>query len=87
MAQGERASHVPRDTQKVPLEMTVKGFLIEPAALGQEAEIVTQAGRRLRGTLTEVNPAYRHSFGPSIPELISVGREVRALLFERGKPS
>ena len=85
LSQGERAPQVPRDTQQVPLEMTVKGFLVEPARVGEEAEILTQVGRRLRGTLTEVNPAYTHSFGPPIPELTSVGGEVRAMLRERGQ--
>jgi len=76
----ERAPQVPEDTKAVPLEMRVKGFLAEPAALGDEAEIVTAAGRRLRGTLVEANPAYTHGFGAPIPELTGIGREVRAIL-------
>jgi hypothetical protein len=79
---GERAPRIPEDTKAVPLEMRVKGFLAEPAALGEEAEIVTPAGRRLRGTLVEVNPAYTQGFGPPIPELSSIGQEVRAMLRE-----
>ncbi len=85
LAPGERAPVVPEDTQQVPLEMRVKGFLAAPAALGEEAEIVTVAGRRLRGTLTRVNPAYTHGFGPPIPELVALGEEVRAILRERGR--
>jgi hypothetical protein len=81
---GERAPHVPDDTQRVPLELRVKGFLTTPTALGEEVEIITVAGRRLRGTLKEVNPAYTHGFGPPIPELSLVGSEVRAMLRERG---
>ncbi len=77
---GERAPQVPDDTRAVPLEMRVKGFLAAPAALGEEAEILTPAGRRLCGTLTAVNPAYTHGFGPPIPELSSIGQEVRAIL-------
>ena len=67
LAPGERAPQVPEDTQSVPLEMRVKGFLADPACLGEEAEIETPAGRRLRGKLVEVNPAYTHGFGPPIP--------------------
>lgn len=77
---GERAPQIPEDTEAVPLEMRVKGFLAEPAALGEEAEIVTSAGRPLRGTLSAVNPAYTHGFGPPIPELSNIGQEVRAIL-------
>jgi hypothetical protein len=51
--------------------------------LNEAAEIKTPAGRHLRGTLIEINPAYRHGFGAPIPELTPVGKEVRALL--RGK--
>ena len=80
----ERAPQVPEDTRRVPLEMRVKGFLLTPAAIGEDAEIETPSGRQLRGKLTEVNPAYTHSFGAPIPELSSIGREMRALLRTKG---
>ncbi|MBE9502851.1 MAG: 2-amino-4-ketopentanoate thiolase [Proteobacteria bacterium] len=80
MAAGERAPQVPDDTKQVPLEMRAKGFLVAPASPGDEAEIKTATGRILRGTLKEVNPAYSHSFGPPIPELLTIGDEVRKLL-------
>jgi hypothetical protein len=81
---GERAPRVPDDTRQVPLEMRVKGFLVSPAAPGETAEIITPAGRRLRGTLAAVNPAYTHGFGAPLPELSGIGEEVRAMLRERG---
>ena len=80
----ERAPQVPEDTRKVPLELRVKGFLLAPASTGEDAEIETPSGRRLRGKLVQVNPAYTHSFGAPIPELSSIGREVRALLRHKG---
>ena len=82
---GERAPQVPQDTQRVPLEMRVKGFLSAPAAIGEQADIVTLSGRQLRGKLVQVNPAYTHSFGAPIPELSTIGREVRALLHDKGR--
>jgi len=82
---GERAPHVPADTQQTALEMRVKGFLSADADLGEEAEIITAAGRKLRGRLVEVNPAYTHGVGAPIPELWEIGREVRALLDAEGK--
>ena len=81
---GERAPQVPEDTQQVPLEMRVKGFLVEPVSLGDEAEIVTTVGRHLRGNLIDVNPPYTHQFGSPVPELSTIGQEVRAILRERG---
>ena len=80
----ERAPNIPADTRAVPLEMRVKGFLAEERAIGEEAEIITAAGRRLSGVLAEVNPAYAHGFGPPIQELSTIGSEVRALLGHAG---
>ncbi len=82
---GERAPQVPEDTRRVPLEMRVKGFLLTPTAIGEDAEIETLSGRHLRGKLAEVNPAYTHSFGAPLPELSSIGCEVRALLRDKGR--
>lgn len=77
---GARAPQVPEDTQRVPLETRVKGFLVADAELGAETEIETPSGRRLRGTLMAINPAYDHGFGPPLAELLDIGREVRAIL-------
>ena len=79
---GERAPQVPEDTQKVHLQMRVKGFLTKPACVDGEAEIMTPAGRRLQGRLVAINPAYTHSFGAPIPELSGIGQEVRALIID-----
>ncbi len=84
---GERAPRVPDDTRQLPLEMRVKGCLVAPASPGEEAEIVTAVGRRLRGVLREINPAYSHGFGAPIAELSGIGREVRALLPRRRQGS
>ncbi len=85
LAPDQRAPQVPADTRRVPLEMRVKGFLAAPVCLGAQAEIITPAGRRLRGVLSEVNPAYSHGFGSPIPELSTIGSEVRAILREQGR--
>jgi len=77
---GERAPQVPDDTACRPLELRVKGFLLETAAPGDEAEITTAAGRRLRGRLLGPAPAHDHGFGPPVPELLPIAAELRALL-------
>jgi hypothetical protein len=84
---GERAPQVPDDTRQVPLEMRVKGFLVAPASPGEETEIVTPVGRKLRGIIKDSNPAYTHGFGAPIAELSGIGREVRALLRGRRQGS
>jgi hypothetical protein len=83
----ERAPHLPEDTQQVPLEMRVKGFLVHDAQIGGEAEVVTASGRTVRGTLTEINPVYSHMFGRPIPELSPIAGEIRAILQERRNAS
>jgi hypothetical protein len=85
LALGERAPQVPEETQQVPLEMKVKGFLLQDAAVGEDVDIITPAGRVLTGTLTAIHPAYTHQYGPPIPELLPIGGEVRAILRARGK--
>ena len=82
---GERAPQVPEDTQRVPLQMRVKGFLVEAASVGDEVEITTKCGRHIRGILSAINPEYDHGFGSPIPELIPIGEEVRAILGKRGR--
>ena len=82
LAPDQRANHIPPDTKLLPLEMRAKGFLAADAALGDQVEIVTVTGRRLRGILAAVNPAYTHGFGAPIAELLPIGGEVRTLLAE-----
>jgi len=47
--------------------------LLEDADLGQEVRIRTLIGRELRGTLRVINPSYTHSFGETVPELLTIG--------------
>ncbi len=83
----ERAPQVPEDTRQVPLEMRARGFLLRSAMLGDEVEIETLTGRRLRGILHAGEPAYTHGFGPPVKELLGIARELRALLDQRGGAS
>ncbi len=74
---GERAPSLPEDTQEVPLEMFVRGFCRDGAAIGEECSIVTLTGRAVSGTLKEVFPRYSHDFGRPVPELLAIGPELR----------
>lgn len=86
MQVGQRASQVPEDTANVPLEMWDKGFLLnEKAKNGDEVRIRTIIGREVEGTLIEVNPAYAHSFGNCIPEILRIDRDLKTLMQEVGK--
>jgi hypothetical protein len=71
----QRAPTLPEDTQRVPYVLRVSGFLIEPAELGGPARIRTIIGRELSGSLKTVNPSYSHSFGSTVPELLTIGTE------------
>lgn len=78
---GQRAPHVPEDTQQVPFEMWLKGFLDDAEAeVGQAVTITTVIGRQVSGTLVAVRPRYPHDFGEPVPQLQSIGRELRAML-------
>lgn len=78
---GDRAPNIPEDTQNVPLEFWTKGFLLnEEAKIGDKVEIETYIGRKVEGTLVEVNPYYTHDFGKCVPELLYIGKQVRSLI-------
>lgn len=80
----ERATNIPEETRRVPLELRLKGFLLADATIGDKVEIETIIGRRVRGELIQVNPEFQHDFGRPVPELLTIGRELRQRL-ERGK--
>ncbi|MBU0929276.1 MAG: hypothetical protein KKA67_16100 [Spirochaetes bacterium] len=71
----QRAPTLPEDTKATPLVMRVSGFLVEGGDLGAPATVETIIGRRLAGTLRTVNPSYSHSFGTTVPELLTIGAE------------
>ncbi len=77
----ERAANIPDSTKQVPYEMWVKGFLAnEHAQIGDTVEIETLIGRRLTGTLTEISPAYTHTFGKPPIDLLVSSLKARQLL-------
>ena len=76
-----RAPSVPEDTAKVPLEMWVKGTLLNDAEIGEEVEVETVTGRIEHGTLIEVNPYYTHNFGKFVPELIQIDKQLRKIMY------
>lgn len=79
----QRAPQVPEDTKKVPLKARLKGFLVdEVASPGAVVTVKTPSGRLVTGTLVAVNPKYEHDFGEPVPELITIGLELRQILEE-----
>jgi len=83
---GDRAPNIPEDTRNVPLEFWTKGFLLsEEANIGDKVQIETYIGRKVEGTLIEVNPYYDHDFGKCVPELLYIGRQVRSLIEKDGE--
>jgi hypothetical protein len=71
----ERATTLPEDTKKVPYLMRVSGFLENDAEIGDEVTIHTIIGRLLAGKLVTINPSYSHTFGKTVPELLTIGTE------------
>ena len=83
LAPEERAAALPEETKKVPLEMWVKGFLLDATAQeGEQGNIKTVIGRQVQGELVKVAPGYDHNFGVPPQELLSVGMELRNRLKE-----
>lgn len=77
----ERAPQVPEDTRKVPLEMRIKGYLLdEKASIGDTVSIETASGRKVEGTLVAIEPEYTHDFGKHVPILAEIDREFSKLM-------
>ena len=71
----QRASTLPEDTKKTPYMMHISGFLTKDAEMGEAVEVSSIIGRLHTGKLITVNPSYSHSFGKTVPELLTIGTE------------
>ena len=69
----ERAAAVPADTAATPLVQWISRFLDKKACIGDEVTITSIIGRRHIGVLDCINPSYSHSFGNTVPELLTIG--------------
>ncbi|WP_459128869.1 2-amino-4-oxopentanoate thiolase subunit OrtA [Guggenheimella bovis] len=78
----ERATNLPEETKKVPLEFWTKGRLQQDAEIGDTVTVITAVGRKQEGTLVEVNPIYELNYGKLVPELIAIDEQLRSLLEE-----
>ena len=77
----DRKSGLPEDTATKPLIAFVKGYLVQDEAeIGQTVTIKTPIGREMEGELIAVNPAYGYDYGAPVPELLSIGAELHAIL-------
>ncbi|HEU24359.1 MAG: 2-amino-4-ketopentanoate thiolase [Mesoaciditoga sp.] len=79
----DRAQSLPDDTKQVPFEMWLNGFLNHDAKIGEIVEITTLSGRKVKGTLVEINPRYTHDFGEPLPELLKIGPILKSMLEKR----
>ena len=77
----ERVENLPDDTKNVPLEMWVKGFLLEDSGIGQVVKIKTRTNRIEEGTLIEANPSFKHNYGEFVPEILQIDRIVLKTLY------
>jgi hypothetical protein len=79
----ERTSKIPEDTQKVPLELWLKGFLEEDAEIGDTVSVITITGRKTTGVLEEINPKYSYGFGEEfVPELLQIDKQLKDIMQE-----
>ncbi len=74
----DRSVNLPPETADKPLTLWISGFAAAAADLGEEVTVETMTGRSEAGRLSAINPGYFHTFGNPVPELVSVGRDLRA---------
>ncbi len=68
----QRTAHIPEDTKCVDFIMKIKGNLTHDANIGEQVIIITETKRVIEGTLIEINPAYTHSFGEHVEEVMQM---------------
>lgn len=78
----ERAENIPEDTAALPYVGRARGLVAGAPRVGDQAEIVTQAGRVLRGVVVDEAPGYTHSFGHVLPAWVQMRDSIRAGLWE-----
>lgn len=76
----ERSSDLPPDTAAMPLRVWVRGLAQAEAALGDSLTVETMTGRLATGRLSAIEPGYTHTFGSPPPEIVAIGRDLRARL-------
>lgn len=76
----ERTARLPEDTRRVPYYARLRGFVTGPCHVGDQVEVETLSGRRVRGEVTDPAPRFAHDFGRPVEELIQAGIEAKALL-------
>ena len=76
----DRSANLPPETAERPMLVWVSGFATAEADLGGEVTVETMTGRLVTGRLSAINPGYFHTFGNPVPELVRVGRDLRAQL-------
>ncbi|MFP4478943.1 MAG: 2-amino-4-oxopentanoate thiolase subunit OrtA [Candidatus Izemoplasmatales bacterium] len=77
----ERTGNIPEETKKVPLLMWVKGYLLDDGHIGDQVKIKTLTGRFESGELLEANPAYMHTYGQFVPEILTIDKLLKDTLF------
>jgi 2-amino-4-ketopentanoate thiolase alpha subunit len=70
----ERAPNLPEETRKCPYVLRISGFLQEDAELGASVKVRSLIDHEHEGVLRVVNPSYGHSFGTTVPELLTIGK-------------
>ncbi len=78
----ERSQNLPEDTKMVPLEMWVKGYLLEDACINDVVKIKTTTGRIEIGVLIQENPSYMHTYGNFVPEILKIDQIVKSAFSE-----
>ena len=76
----QRPGSLPASTRACSYIMRCNGYLMADAAEGQDCQIRTLAGRHVKGRLLAAEPAYGHSYGRVIKELLDVRGELQCLM-------
>lgn len=76
----ERAQNIPEETRITPLKCWIRGNCLKDCEIGEEAEVETNIGRVVKGTVVEAEPGYNYVYGKYVPELSNIGKQAKKII-------
>lgn len=78
----DRSQKIPDETRRTAYRARTRGYAPGNPEIGDEVEVTTVSGRRLRGQVLSLRPGYEHSFGRPEPAWLEMQRSIRDLVKE-----
>jgi hypothetical protein len=76
----DRATNIPDETKKTPLNSWTRGKCLSDSELGIEVQVETNIGRIAKGTIVEIEPGYYHTYGKYVEEISNIIKQAKEII-------